>query len=438
MKKLLVIILIVLLVAAGVGYFGMQWKVRKTLDEFFRSTPFINGSYSNFSIDLNGKMTIHDLIIEAPLAAVTLDINSVSFATGNFWETLSLEKSLKDGQLPTKMQIEIDQLSFDLPTSISQPGAQPGLLAQLAALGCGQLTSLSPANYYDMGISRLTFDLTMGYDYDARRDEFVSSADLYFDGLGRIEMDQTVIGLYPLMDNYHDAFYELDPSNISTTNVSVAYTDLGYNNKYVSFCAIEAGLEPEEWREHHLKMIAAVIDKIALTADFDLLAAYRQLLQDRSYIEVDLRPLTGFNISDLQFYGVSELIDLVDLKVAINDEPLEIGDLGWDQDRFDALDLNEIRGAFRLANVEDDVDVVAESAAARSAASRMLIDVPLSSLGRYQYRNVQVERNDGILFTGQMISVNSEQIVVRTRFSTGFTDLPLDRDQIAVVKVYPE
>ncbi|TCS42066.1 hypothetical protein [Reinekea marinisedimentorum] len=440
MKKLLVIILIGLVIATAASYIGMQWKVRKTLDDFFQNMPLVEGTYDDFSFDFNGRMTVHDIIVEIPLAGVTIDVNSISFATSNFWETLSIEKSLQEGRLPKSMQVDIDTFSIDLQrealAAFSQQGSSQNLLAELSTLGCGRHIALSPVNYYDMGINNLTMDLSVGYDYNDSSDELISSVDLYMDGMGRMEMDQTIIGLYPVMENYRNALFGLDPSTISTTNISMAYTDLGYNSKYQSFCSVESGMEKSEWLEHHLKMINAVIGDIDLSTDFDLLGAYRQLLADRSYIEVDLRPLSGFSMSDLQFYGASELIDLVDLKISINDEPLAIGKFEWDNDKLAELDLSNIRREFRIANAEEEAEQAA--AAARSAPTRMLIEVPLSSLANHQYRTVQIQRKDGYTFTGEMISVNSARVIVRTRFSTGFTDLPLERSEIAVVKLYPE
>jgi hypothetical protein len=51
---------------------------------------------------------------------------------------------------------------------------------------------------------------------------------------------------------------------------------------------------------------------------------------------------------------------------------------------------------------------------------------------------VQLEREDGQRFTGQLTEVTAERVVIRTRFKSGFTDLPIARAAIRAVKVYPD
>lgn len=438
MKKLLTVLLSALLVIAAVSYVGLQWRVRTSVDSLFRSLSPVAGRYDTVSVDLRGHITIQRIAMDLPGAAGSVSIGQMALATSGLFETLTLRRNLNAGRLPQALTLKIDGVAIRLPApTLDRAGAAQGdWLSELATLGCGRFVSLGAQQYYELGLQNTTFDLLAGYTFDASNDEFTSTLDIYVDGLGHITLDQTAMGLAPLMQNFTTARAGFDPATIGTANLHLRYTDLGYNQKVGDFCARASGLTRPDWDDLHASMVQSVFEQIELSGDFDILSLYQSLRADRAQLDISLRPLPGFSLGDVQYYNMADLIELVDLSVVLNDNPLAITELDWNQDRLAALNLSAVRKRFRVGPDESAQGAVETSASTRP--DRILTDIALTDLAQYLQRNVQLEREDGQRFTGQLTEVTAERVVIRTRFKSGFTDLPNARAAIRAVKVYPD
>ena len=440
MKKVFVILVAGLISATLVSYFGLQWKVRKSVDQMFSSTPFIDASYESVNVEYNGRLVIRGIAIYVPANQTSVAINSVALDTGGLLNTLKLESEFKSGKLPETLKLSINGFSTDISSGFvadAQEAYSPGPFSQIVAFGCGRFVAIGPQALFDMGLRNLTFDLDLGYVYDYGTDSLTSSIDFYFDSVANLVMNQTVIGIAPLMEDYKSAMMgSFDPKSVSTSEVQIQYVDLGYNRKQADFCARAAGKEIKAWRELNLAMVAEVLKDIDLKSNFDALKLYSDLTADRARFDLSMRPIAGFTAADFQMYQFSDLIDLLDLRLNVNDSPVEITELSWDQKKWQSLNLSAIRKAFRVEPASEVAAAQQQEAPRR--LQRILREVPLTDLGRYQHRTVQVTRRDGKRFTGEMTEVSAQRIVVRTRFNSGYTDLPLLRRELAVVKVYPE
>jgi len=437
MKKLFSLLIVGVIVAGAASYFGMQWKVRKSVDEFFRTMPMVQGQYENVSFDLRGNIAVNRIDLYLPLADASISIGSVALATSGFMEILNLESNLKAGRLPDSMALKINSFSMIIAPPVFEGGwqGQGNWFTELTALGCGRFVTLGARQHYDLGFKNLNFDLVSGYIFDLPSDEFVSTVDLLIEGVGHIQIDQTSIGLAPIMRDFNSALYGFEPASISTTNLHLQYTDAGYNKKLANYCASASGMARSDWEDRHAQMVQSALDQIELSADFDVLALYQSLREDRSRLDIHLRPLPGFSLGDLQYYNVADLIDLIDLSVVINDSPLTIGDIDWNPDRLKKLNLSAVRKAFRIG----PEDVAEPGIAATSAArQRILKPIGLNNLAQYVSRSVQLERLDGQVFSGELTAVTRDRVVIRTRFKTGFSDFPINRKDIHAVSVYSE
>lgn len=445
MKKFFTVLLVLIIVVGVGGYFGVQWKVNDSVEKAFASIPFTEASFSDANLDLNGRLVINNVELYIPFVDTTIDIRRISVATSNLKESLLLEYSLKEGVLPRSVRLNVSEFSVAVDPEFAAAmgeGYQADIYSQITALGCGRNLAIGPQQLFDMGVTDLTFDFTAGYTYDMPTDELSSTFDWSLDGIGRFALEQTSIGLGPLMNNYQNALFGFDPASVSTTDLTVRYADNGYNALMQDYCATSSGLARAPWVEQHLQMVGDVFSQVSLDADVDLLGLYQQLLTDNARLVVNLRPLPGFRAADLQFYGIPELIELVNLQVSINDNQVEIGQLNWDQDRLDNLNLAGIRSEYRQVLAEPESPTEGPSTTATSEPAntleRILREVRVQDLEQHVNRTVQLTRNDGQVFTGVMTSVTADRVVVRSRYQGGFTDLPLQRARLAVAKLYPE
>jgi hypothetical protein len=440
MKKFLLILVVGFLVATAVSYFGMQWRLKKSVDEAFAAMFFVDAAYDRVSIDFNGRISLRGLNLYIPATQTEIDVTNVGIETGGFWNTLSLEKNFEAGQLPETLKLDIQSFSMNIDPTFVDSVDQfyvPDVNAQLMALGCGRNLAMGPRQMFDMGLRSVTFDLNLGYQYDIATDQLVGTLDFYLDGISHLRIDQTYIGMGGLLQNYQSALFGFDPAVLTPVSLDIEYIDLGYNAKRRDFCSTAAGMDETEWDELNVSMFAEALNQMDFDSNFDILRLYADVLTERARVSVSLKPMPGFSMADLEFYDVTQLIELVDLNVIVNNEAVDVEYVSWDADRLASLDLAQIRRDFRVGPREEVVQSDAEEAE-QSTQSRILREVPVTELSAYLNRQVLIERKNGSTFNGELISVTGDTVVVRTRFRSGFTDLPLVRADIATAKIYPE
>lgn len=440
MKKFLAIVLIGSVLAVVAAYFGMQWRVQKVADDMLSSLFFVDANYQDIGIDLNGDIRVRNLEIFIPATQSNIDIASISVSTGSLVNTLMLEKRLEEGQLPETLTFNISSFSAPLDPSVMSSLDDmytPDVFSQIQALGCGRTIAFGPEALYEMGIRYLTFDLTLGYQYDISTDELVSTTDFYLDGVTNVRLDQTYVGLGDVIADFRNVMTAFEPESLTPVNVSLDYVDLGFNALRNDYCAEQAGLSVEEWQDLHLGMVAEAIDQVGLTSNVDLLKLYADLTAQRTRASLSLRPLPGFSMADLEFYDTAQLLNVLDLILVVDSTEIDVTDIAWEEGGLDRLDLAALRRAFRVDSPEEITTQSSESERA-SAPRRVMTEVPVASLEQHVYRDILIERRDGQTFSGELIQVNGNRVVVRTRFSSGYTDLPLNRSDFAVVKLYPE
>ena len=438
MKKILLILVVGFVVVTGVSYFAMQWKVKQSIDQLFSSLFFVDASYESATMDINGQIIVSGIELFIPSNQITVEMASVSVSPGSFWAALALQKDFENGKLPASLALNISSFSMNIDSLVIdalESAYVPGMSEQVLALGCGEYLSLGPKQLFDLGIRTISFDMSLGYDFNLPSDQLVSSFELYLDGIGHLVVDQTYIGFADLMQNYKSALTSFDPTKIIPIDLDIQYVDLGYNGKVHEFCAKASEISKAEWLQLNRSMFAAVLDQIEFESDLDAIKLYSDVLDERARINLNMRPLPSFNMDDMAFYDMSQLIELLELTLVVNNESVDIGNVTWNQSKLNNLDLVKIRKDFRVGP-KTEIEETAEEVG--NSQERILKEVPTSTLEQYLHRTVLLERKDGKTFTGELWSVTRDRIVIRTRFRSGYTDLPLIRNEVAVAKLYPE
>lgn len=438
MKKVFIVLIVGLILVTGASYFGLQWKVDKAVSNLMNQmSPFIDADYDNVKVSLDGRISINKLNFYEANSATSVSIRSVGLATSGLLETIRLEDTFKSGKLPHTLTVDIQGLDFDIPRTVfSQLDAvmPSSTLGQMAALGCGQTNAIGPLQLYDLGFNSLVMDIGMGYQYEMALDEFVATTTLSIDGMGAIESEQTVLGLLDVMNNLQSAMF-LDYSNINTQNTRFNIRDFGYNNKLVAYCAKKAKLTNDEWRDLHTDMVVTALNQLDFTAAFDIKEVYAELMQPGIEVEVSLRPLPGFEPSQLAYYGFADLINLSNLQMLVNDDALDLNGLNFNKDALEQLNLKAVRLAHNVSLASDNK---VTASAQNTAKTDKLIKVPATQLSSHVSRKVLIERNDGQKFIGTISSVRNDQVQLRIRLGSGYTDLAIDISRIKDARIYAD
>ncbi|MFQ3282528.1 hypothetical protein [Reinekea sp.] len=438
MKKVFLTLVIGLIVAAGASYFGMQWKIDKAVKDIVTSMrPFVDASYESVKIGLDGRISINKLNFYEANSATNISIGSIGLKTSNLLETIKLESSIKAGKLPKALMIDIQGLDFDIPrTLFSQADAfyPNSKLSQVFALGCGQTESLGPMQFYDLGFNSLMMDIETGYTYEMSLDEFVTTSVISIDGMGAIESEQTMLGMLSIMENFQSVL-NFNYDNVNTQTMRFNVRDYGFNNKLVEYCANKAKVTNDEWRDLHADMVTTAFAQLDFNAAFDLKETYKEFVQPGVEVEISLQPLPGFELSQLEYYTLPDLISLSNLQFTLNDAKLDLTGLSYNIDGFDQLNLKAVRLAHKMSIETDEATAVATQS---SSVERKLLSVPKSELSRYSNRKINIERTDGQVFIGTITSVRNGQVQIRIRQGSGYTDLLIDSAKIRSARIYPE
>jgi hypothetical protein len=438
MKKVLMVFIIGLLVASGASYFGLQWKVNKAVEDVFQGIrPFVDAKFDNVKVGLDGRISINKLSFYEANSQTNIVIESVGLATSNLLETIQLEKSLKKGNLPKSLVVDMRGVDFDISRSFfSQANAvfSSSKLNEIAVLGCGQTESLNPMMLYDLGFNNLVMDIEVGYNYEMALDEFVNTTMISVDGMGAIEVKQTILGMLEIMDNFQNAL-TFDYTNVNTQRMQVDIRDFGYNNKFVEYCAGKAKLKNDEWRDLHTNMVVSALNQLEFNAAFDIKEMYNTFIQPGVEVMFTLQPLPDFELSQLEIYSLQDLISLSNLQVQLNQNELDLAGLSYNPDSYDQLNLKAVRLVHGMAL---DKDQATEQVANVQPTERKLVLVPNSELSRYVGRKASVERTDGQVFIGTITQVRNNQVLLRIRQGSGYTDIPVNLRQVKQAKLYPE
>lgn len=438
MKRRLIGLAAGLVVLALAGYYVVQWQLKRSVDTLIEGLFFTEVKYQDAAIDLGGDIQLERLDVFFPLPQFAVEIDTIRVSTGSLWRSLSLRRDLQAGQWPEQLQLRINGLAFNIDRSLATylgEFYQPDLLAEVTALGCGRFNALGPQQFYDMGFQSLTLDLGVGYEFAAERDELLASFDLFVDGMTHVRLEQTAVGVAKLLANPLAGLLNLGSTDFSVVDLKFELIDQGYNNRLLEFCAMNSGMEVAEWLSLHLSMVAEVFNSLQITTNIDLMSVYADLTDVRARTSIQLQPMAGFNLANLPFYDSVELIKLLDLNLQINDQPVRITEFSWNPENIAQLDLAKIRRDFRVSLPSEPGSLTAPEAASRE---RILLEIGEDQLEQYLNRTILVTRDDQETFSGELVAVQPEQIVVRSRFGTGYSDLPLRRSELISVKLYPE
>ena len=302
-------------VVTGASYFIMQWKVKDSIDQLFASLFFVDASYDNATLDINGQIIVSGIELFIPSNQITVEIGSVSLAPGGLMAALAMDKDFENGKIPDSLALKITGFSMNIDSQVIdalESVYESGMAEQVFALGCGEYLSLGPKQLFDLGLRTLSFDLSLGYNFNLPSDQLTSNIELYLDGIGHLIVDQTYIGFAPVMQNYKSALTSFDPSKIIPIDLDVQYVDLGYNGKVHEFCAKSSELSKSEWLKLNRSMFAAVLDDVEFESDLDAIKLYSDVMDERSRINLNMRPLPSFKMEDMAFYDISQLIELLE------------------------------------------------------------------------------------------------------------------------------
>lgn len=446
MKKFSVGFLTLVIVLLALGYAMTQWQVKKSVNDVFNSLPFVDASFDDAALDWQGRIVVSAINVNIPMASTAFSVREFSIDFGHViaaYQALFANRGDRTN-VPEQLMFSISDFSMRLsPVLLQQIDAltdERDFFSELTALGCGRYSFLGTEQLYDMGLTSLRFSASAGYSFSPETDQLNTTANLSVEQLVDVDSKYTLSGLGELFGK--------DQSNLSMSGLELGLSkvlltqeDRGANKMRQAFCARSSGLNVAEWNERHLNMVNQVFSEVGFESDFDLINAYQLAQSPNSIIQLNALEQASISIDDLQGFTWNTAVQALGITLSVNEVDMPLTNLNVDADKLMNYSFNKVRRANRLGTSEDDSNVNSsdtERQQAPKAAKRILTDVPLFDVASVLNRTVQITRSDSKVFTGVLTSVTQTRLTIRTRYKGGFTDLPLQRNQVSSVKVYPE
>lgn len=165
-------------------------------------------------------------------------------------------------------------------------------MSRLITAGCGDRSYFSVKDYMDMGYGVSVSDMTVGYRMSHSGTRMNLDLDLVSRGMLRADTD-IAIDLNPTA-----ALNAQTAGDAKISQVKVAITDTGLNERRNNFCAGEAGVELSAYPEHHQQAWMREWNREGLEPSETLVNAYRSFTSgdsDTLTLAIDPYPTLSAN-----------------------------------------------------------------------------------------------------------------------------------------------
>lgn len=405
-------------VAAGVGYYYYEvQQVERKLDEMAQSVqPVGNLRYSGVRIGASGKLHVDGLLFEPhDLDTGRMRAERVTFDAGNLWQLAGLRRTLDAGRLPRELGFSVSGLSLPAGTTGGQHGNATLLVLDTA--GCGEYHSGRSHEVLDaLGYRDIPVDFGFEYRLEGNGDSLTVRSTYGVGPLGR----GTASGRFDLRAASTHA-RDLVPAMMTASlrSLTVDYEDQGYYPALLEFCAAQADMPVEVYREHHLDAWVEAWRVFGLQPGPALAEAYGRFIQDP----------TGFS-----------------LHIGAIDNP----GLLWASAESPVRFLRHLGASVTVAGEDfGRVDVQPAPAASVSRSHTGTTrggagdpgetpesgPIALEALGEHVGRNIAVTLADGRARQGELLAIEDGGIRMRRRIGSGFMVVPIALADI--VEVHP-
>lgn len=269
------IILIGLLLLGGTRL--VLWVVAQQQAEILaaRLEPWVGLRYGSVDAGFDGRLRLHKVEFAPKMAKLPLPLHadSLSLRSNGIFELL--RRALTRETLPPEaLELELDAPTWPATGLLSEARAAGWFGARswvpFEALGCGALAHFGEADFSHMGLSPGTQRLHLAYRYEHTTRTLALDARAESLPFLNVRAHAELTGLD--VDHLGEAKAR---AMIRLHSIAIDISDLGYLVHRNHFCAQQLGASVEQFAEHHLTEIAALLRDHGIEAAPATLALYR-------------------------------------------------------------------------------------------------------------------------------------------------------------------
>ncbi|MCP1728351.1 hypothetical protein J2T60_002351 [Natronospira proteinivora] len=425
--------LIAVLVAAGASYYYQVHQINRAVDDIGRQlAPFGRLEHGGASFSLSGEARINRLRFFPHESHEDIAVRRAAIRTGGLFNLMQINQTLQEGRLPSELGVSLRgaRLPFDsfMFESMEEGGLGMGL--PFEAAGCGDRLVFSSRDMTRMGFFTFTGFIDMGYETTGNIDAINWSLDAVAEGISR-----TYFSASMEMDAHSDHLQDLymAATSMYIGSVNMEYEDLGYYERVMEFCADEMDMPLDEYIDHHVEQWQLRWLEEGLVAGPDMVAAYREFLDDPGMLSAQIIP-TG-DVFSLFAQGVSLSRLLRNLNISVSIEGQDLGRL--DLRTASREEQEALTGARRSWTRSDDGD----SASTEDDETGQLVQpgwktVSIDDIAQHRDASVRITLQDGREREGRLKEVEGGQLIIERRMRGGYMEVPVRHSDIEDIQVW--
>lgn len=422
----LVFVLLLAITIAG-GFFLYQYKSKQIVTDLIEQfSPVLDISFTDLAVDLEGKVELFGVKI-APIGYqdVVL-IDKVDIVSGSALSLIGASNWMKGG-LPEKIDLQFLSVIFDIDSDFMLPTKQEGPLAPnvqtLWGLACTEQTDIH-ALAKELGLLRLQIDAQVKVELDPSGRVFKTAAAVSVPSLAKALFE------FQINSNVSLDFYDRSiMSRAQITYASLNVADVGFNLKRTKFCAKQEDIKESSYPDFfkaivQLKMLGEK-NSVLPELEESILAFFKPGVSVVLRLKPD-EPLYLPEAFDQSF----DLFEAKNLKLSINNQPVSTHYLPMLRGHSIEILVEE--------NEQEALTEIKETVIKRTGVKQKarFRSVDFAELFSLQGKKIRLQTNVGKELEGVLLEVDEDKIIMRRRVEQGVVTYPIDKKNIATIKVF--
>ena len=424
MRKTLLVFLLVLVVLGGGSYYLVTSRVVDQLQQAQQQlAPVGTLQYGAVHITPGGTLQVNQLAFYPHASNDVLRVERVSLVTDSIFTLMQIAAVMQSDRTPETLRFEFKGVEMDfrgdwLANLTESPSAGPS--RHLYAAGCAERDYFNFADLDLMGYQNPRSDMALEYRWSVNTSRLLILGELTTEGMYRLEFNVDLA----IQDDAADPMAGMLATQLCRAEFS--YTNLGFTNSVISYCARETGLTQEAYLEQHIEAWQEMWRSAHVELGDELVDGYREFMQQPERLTIEAYP--GVSMMQLAMAGSPEaILEQLAPQMTVNQGAPRRVELA-----FVERPVERARSPESAQSSPRATESPATTPSRSASPGRVLA---VTELDNFLERGVVVRLNDGRRYEGVIVSVENERLHLRRILFNGQMVMPVRFDDIGEVRL---
>jgi len=428
-KKITGCLFVLLLIATTVigSYFLYQYKSKQIVISLIEQlAPVADISYSELAVNLEGKVSLVGVRFSPIGYQDAILIDKIDLISGGAAALIDADQWFK-GSLPENLELQLKSVIFkvdsDFLTKSHNVDNSRVVKKTLWGMACVDSTDFSSLAK-QLGLLKLQANVNIELSSDSSSRVFNTVLAAEVPGLAKAEFSVEVNSQVPF------EFYDRAVlSRARIAHASAKMIDMGFNLKRIRHCAKQENIQEKHYPDFYnttvrLNMVGEEVTELP-ELDESVLAFF----QPKSKVSLQFTPKYPLYLPEVFGHEFS-LFNAPGLALSVNNQSVSTNYLPL---------LKGIDGTdFEKAAVKEEIlsEIKAAVVEAKEIKSKSMYRlVNFTELNGMQGVKIRLKTKVGKELDGVLLRIEADKLVMQRRVEQGMVTYPVDRDNIASIKV---